>query len=146
MKRTVLQSIPAIVLAATLLVSASAAKNSSAMSAPTLQDSVLSYDQVDKMPEYPGGMSAFYQFFGKNVKIPSEAEKQQINGRVMVAFVVAEDGSLKDFKVLKDPGYGLSEEVLRVLQKSPKWTPGTKNGKNVSVAYTLPISINAKKG
>ena len=54
-------------------------------------------------------------------------------------FIVEPDGSLTEFKVLRGLGYGLEEEAVRVLKKSPKWVPGIQNYKPVRVLYTMPI-------
>ncbi|UIR58025.1 energy transducer TonB [Sphingobacterium sp. SRCM116780] len=65
---------------------------------------------------------------------------------VEVAFVVEKDGSLSDFKVKKDLNYGTGEAAVNVLKKYPKkWNPGVQNGRNVRVAYTMPIRLNTVK-
>ncbi|RZJ53419.1 MAG: M56 family peptidase [Flavobacterium sp.] len=98
-----------------------------------------------KKPEFPGGLNAFFQFVGKNYKMPSEASKNKIDTKLYVQFMVEQDGSLSEYKIVKDPGFGLGEEVIRVLKLSPKWTPGTQDGKPVRVLYDLPITIQAEK-
>ena len=70
-------------------------------------------------------------------------EVQGFKGKLIVSFIIETDGRLSDIKVLKDLGYGTSEEAIRVLQSSPKWIPGKQNGKPVRVAYSLPINIHS---
>jgi beta-lactamase regulating signal transducer with metallopeptidase domain len=98
----------------------------------------LQPDEVPSQPEFPGGMEAFYEFFGKEYKIPEDFTGE---GKLVIAFVVEADGSLSDLKIKKDEGFKTGEEAIRVLKKSPKWYPGLVKNKAVRVQYHLPISI-----
>ena len=98
-------------------------------------------DHITKKPEFPGGMPEFYKFIGENFKLPAEASKNKIQGKLFVEFMVEKDGSLSEFKIIKDLGYGIGDEVIRALQLSPAWTPGSESGKPVRVLYSLPITI-----
>ena len=93
---------------------------------------------IEIRPEFPGGLSQFYKYIGKNYKVP---DIKGLNGKIIITFVVEKDGSLTDIKVLRDIGYGTGAEAIRVLKKCPKWIPGEQDGKKVRVIYTLPISI-----
>ncbi|MNY48601.1 Gram-negative bacterial tonB protein [compost metagenome] len=65
--------------------------------------------------------------------------------KVYVSFVIERDGSITDITVIKDPGYGLGKEAVRVLKSlKTKWTPGVLNGKTVRTAYNLPITIKTE--
>ena len=108
-------------------------------------NSVYDFSNVEKLPEFPGGMKKFYDYVGRTFNYPAEAKKEGVNGRLIVQFVVETDGSLTDIKVMRDLGKGTGEEAVRVLQSSPKWTPATHKGKNVRVLYTLPIQLNITK-
>ncbi|MNF78697.1 Gram-negative bacterial tonB protein [compost metagenome] len=77
--------------------------------------------------------------------MPAEADKNKIEGKAYMQFVVEKDGSLSDLRTMKDIGYGIGDEVIRVLKLSPKWTAGSINGKPVRVMYSLPITIQAAK-
>lgn len=103
------------------------------------------YISADKMPEFPGGMQAMMKYLGTNVKYPVEAQKKGISGRVIVQFIVKEDGSLSGAKVIRGVEPSLDEEALRVVNAMPKWTPGTVNGKEVKVKFTIPIMYSLKK-
>lgn len=92
---------------------------------------------ADVSPNFPGGMKKFYEFIGANFKVP----KDVVSGKVYVQFMVNVDGSLSDITVLRDVGIESRVEAIRVLNKSPKWIPGTKDGLPVKVKYVLPISI-----
>ncbi|WP_366186400.1 energy transducer TonB [Flavobacterium ovatum] len=95
-------------------------------------------------PSFPGGIKDFYQFIHDNFKITKEAFDNKIKGKVHAAFVVEKDGSLSDFKILNDLGYGTGEEIIRVLKLSPKWSPGIINGKTVRCQYSVPITIQTE--
>ena len=95
---------------------------------------------IEVKPDFPGGIDKFLTFVGKNYTPP---EEEGLKGKVYVTFVVEKDGSLTDIKVLRDIGYGTGKEAIRVLNKSPKWTPGEQNGKKVRCTFSLPISIQS---
>ena len=97
------------------------------------------FDTVEQMPEYSGGMQAMIEFLQTNMKYPEDAEKQKVEGRVMVQFVVETDGSVSDVHVAKQVFPSLDAEAIRVVQAMPKWTPGKEKGKVVRVKYNLPI-------
>lgn len=102
-------------------------------------------EDVENLPEFPGGIAEFYKFIGKNFKIPKEVGKNKIEGKTYMQFIIEKDGSLSDIVTLKDAGYGIGNEVIRVLKLSPKWTAATQKGKAVRVMYTLPIMVQPEK-
>nr|WP_315157971.1 energy transducer TonB [uncultured Flavobacterium sp.] len=106
-------------------------------------NSIVNTTMLDKSPEFPGGMKKFYNYVGNNFSKPDIEGLATI--RVSIAFVIEKDGSMTDIRVLKDPGYGLGQEAIRVLKSlKTKWTPGILNGKPMRTAYTLPIVIKAE--
>ena len=93
---------------------------------------------LDKLPEFPGGMPKFYAYVANNFEKPEIDET--VN--VLLSFVIEKDGSITDIKVLRNPGYGLDKEAIRVLKSlKTKWKPGMKNGQAVRTLYTLPIKV-----
>lgn len=102
-------------------------------------------DSIEKQPEYPGGIEEFYKLVGVNFKIPAEALKQKLEGKAIIEFMVERDGSLSEFKIVKDLGYGIGNEAIRTIKLSPKWIPGIKDGKPARVLYTLPITVQTAK-
>jgi len=100
------------------------------------------FTAVEIQPAYPSGEAAFGKFLQKNIRYPTIAKENNIQGRVYIQFVVERDGSLTDIKVLRDPGSGLGDEAMRVLKMSPHWTPGVQNGKPVRVQYTVPVNFS----
>lgn len=95
---------------------------------------------LDVPPTFPGGITEFYNFVGKNYRVSKSAK---LKGRVVVEFIIEKDGSLSNLTILKDIGSKSGKEALRVLKKSPKWIPGETNGKVVRSKFTLPISITS---
>lgn len=108
------------------------------------ESQIISIDPILKQPEYPGGITEFYKLVGMNFKTPLEADKNKAEGKILIKFIVEKDGSLSDFKIIKDLGYGIGDEAVRVLKLSPKWIPGSENGKPVRVEYSMPITIETK--
>lgn len=97
---------------------------------------------VEVMPEYPGGEAAMLRFISQNVQYPIKAIENDIQGKVLIGFVVDENGELTEFRIVKGIGYGCDEEAIRVLKLMPTWKPGMQNGKNVRVSYLIPIKFS----
>lgn len=96
----------------------------------TEMDSV--YTKVDVLPEFPGGMKALGKYVdGKNHHYPKEARQNKIEGKVIVQFIINEDGTPGDFKVIQGLGFGCDEAAVEAFKKMPKWNPATVNGKPV---------------
>jgi protein TonB len=97
------------------------------------------FKYVEQMPEFADGEVGAY--LSKNIRYPQAAQENDISGRVNIQFVVSEDGSISDVKVVgnKRLGGGLEEEAIRVVKGMPKWRPGKQNGRAVKVYFTLPV-------
>ena len=80
-------------------------------------------------------------YLADNIHYPDSARVHNIEGRVVVKFVVSEDGSVTDVEVVKNVNKECDEEALRVVKNMPRWKPGIQNGKAVKVYFTLPISF-----
>ncbi|WP_338158608.1 TonB family protein [uncultured Phocaeicola sp.] len=96
---------------------------------------------VEEMPEFPGGMAECLKFLGKNIKYPTIAQENGVQGRVIVQFVVNQDGSIVDPVVVRSVDPYLDKEALRVIKTMPKWKPGKQRGKAVRVKYTVPVTF-----
>jgi len=94
---------------------------------------------IDKMPEYPGGQNALFQFLYSNLKYPEQAHNSGLQGIVLVAFIVEEDGTISNTKILHGIGGGCDEEAKRVIELMPRWTPAIVNEKNGRVLFKIPI-------
>lgn len=99
-------------------------------------------DPYETMPSFPGGQEALFEFLSKNVKYPAIAQKNGIEGRVIVEFVVAKDGKIEKVKVARTGGDpSLDKEAVRVIKSMPRWTPGKRRGEPVRVKYTVPVNF-----
>lgn len=97
---------------------------------------------VERMPIFQGGnIQTFKTWVMNQIKYPVEAQKKKIEGRVLVRFVVNSNGKVSSIKVVESPNRLLSEEVVSIVESSPDWTPGMQRGKNVNVAFHLPIDF-----
>ena len=96
---------------------------------------------VDPMPEFKGGKEKLVEYMSNNVKYPKTALKDKVEGKVLVSFIVASDGTIEDTKILKGIRQDLDNEALRVIKKMPKWLPGKQHGKAIRVSYSLPINF-----
>ncbi len=91
---------------------------------------------VERMPEFNGNIM---EYMTRNLRYPDRARDGGVEGRVVVEFVVNEDGSISNAKVIRGIGAGCDEEALRVIYAMPRWKPGLQAGKPVKVYYTLPV-------
>jgi len=113
-------------------------KGKSLINIPTSEDELNSTITVDKLPEFPGGLEAFYATVGKKF----EAFEVEETVTVYLSFVIEKDGNMTDIKVIKSATPSLDKEAIRVLQSiRTKWKPGIKDGRNVRTLYRLPIKV-----
>lgn len=94
---------------------------------------------VEQMPHFPGGQGALMKYLAHNIHYPKEAKDAQLQGRVMVKFVIEKDGSITNACVVRSIGPSLDNEALRVINSMPKWKPGMQRGVPVRVYFTVPI-------
>ena len=104
------------------------------------------YDIVEQQPEFPGGPSAMAKWLGDNIKYPAEAAKNNIQGRVIVRFVIGSDGTVGNVEIVRGVDPQLDAEAVRVINAMPKWTPGKQDGKPVAVRYTIPVTFRTDGG
>ena len=97
------------------------------------------FNVVEQMPSFPGGMEALMQYLAKNMRYPVEAQKNKVQGRVVVGFIVSNDGDIKKAHILRGVDPELDAEAIRVIESMPRWMPGMQRGKAVAVSYTLPV-------
>ena len=98
--------------------------------------------KVEKMPSFRGGdLMTFRNWVNERLRYPQIAQENSIQGRVLISFVIERDGSLTNIKVLQTPDSSLSDEVIRVVKSSPKWSPGKQGDKTVRVKYTMPTDF-----
>ncbi len=136
---------------------------------PTIQNAIHDdpiFEVVEEPAQYPGGQAALMQYLAQNIRYPKISAENGVQGRVIVQFVIEKDGSLSNFKVVKDAkpvldgitvnaqgttaegndipkeAYGaLNIEALRVLRGMPNWTPAKQRGQVVRLKYTIPVTF-----
>jgi TonB family protein len=91
------------------------------------------YTNVDQLPEFPGGMHRLFKLINKHHTYPREARKNGIEGKVVIQFIIHEDGTPGNFEIIESLGYGCDEAALKAFQSMPAWKPGTHNGQAVKV-------------
>ena len=96
---------------------------------------------VEQMPMYPGGVAALMGYLRDNIKYPTVAAENGVQGRVVVGFVVERDGSITDVNILRGVDPSLDREAMRVVKSMPRWNPGKQNGSAVRVKYQVPVSF-----
>lgn len=99
------------------------------------------FKKVEIESKYPGGPGAWARFLQRNLRFPDNAISDNIQGTVIVQFIVDRDGTVSDVIALTDPGGGLAEEAVRIVRKSGKWDPAIQNGKHVKSYKKQPITF-----
>ena len=99
------------------------------------------FDVVEQNPVFPGGEAALLKYVAEHIRYPAMAQENNIQGRVVVQFVVTKTGSIGQVKVVRSKDPDLDREAVRVVKSLPKFTPGKMNGHAVNVWYTLPINF-----
>jgi protein TonB len=93
------------------------------------------------MPQFPGGDQALMSYLSKHINYPPMAAENNIQGKVILQFVVEKDGKVGEVKVARSVDKDLDREAVRVVKTLPKFTPGRQNGQAVRVWYTLPVTF-----
>ncbi len=106
---------------------------------PGIVDADTPYRTVSKMPSFPGGSEAFRQYLSKNLIYPTGAIERNIQGTVLIEFVIRQDGVITDVRTLSAPDAVLTDEAERAIRNMPRWVPGELDGKIVSVYYRVPV-------
>ncbi len=112
---------------------------------------------VEEMPTYPGCESGdmvcarqkMAEFVKEHIQMPKAAAEAKEGGVAMVAFVIGKNGKISDVNLKSDPGFGMGEEALRLvnlmIDEKIKWEPGREDGKKVDVQMVLPVPFNSAK-
>lgn len=94
---------------------------------------------LQKAPAFPGGDQELLKYLAENIKYPPMARENNIQGTVVLSFLIGKDGKVSDVSVLNEIGGGCGKEALRVVKAMPPWIPGEANGHAVKVRYSLPV-------
>ena len=99
------------------------------------------FQSVEQMPQFPGGEVALMKFLQSHINYPPMAAENNVQGRVVVQFVVDKTGRVGEVIIARSVDKDLDKEAVRVCKSLPKFTPGRQNGQPVSVWYTLPVTF-----
>lgn len=99
------------------------------------------FKSVDQSPAFPGGEAALMKYLSSHLQYPTMAQENNVQGRVVVQFVVEKNGSVGEVKVVRSVDPDLDKEAIRLCKSLPKFIPGRHQGKVVRVWYTLPFSF-----
>jgi periplasmic protein TonB len=91
-------------------------------------------------PSYPGGLQAFKAYLSRHLVVPEELESGD-KKTVIVHFLVDIDGSISRIEIIQSGGNNFDKEVIRVLNKMPKWNPAVQNGHKVGIGFTQPVTF-----
>ena len=100
---------------------------------------------VEQQAEFPGGMAALMKWLSNNIRYPEAAQQNDVQGRVIVKFIVEKDGSVSQAQIVKGVDKDLDKEALRVVNKMPKWQAGKNNGVAVRSYFTLPVNFRLQQ-
>jgi len=106
------------------------------------------YVLATKMPEFPGGSEAMIEFIQEHLEYPMAEKQADIQGTIMMQFIVEKDGHLSDIKAIKTVpnGENLVKEATRVIKLMPKWKPGMQDNHNIRAYKNVPFYfVLAKK-
>lgn len=100
------------------------------------------YTVVEQEPAFPGGNDALLAYVSKNIRYPESAKEMDIQGKVVLRFVVLENGSVGDVQVIQSLDHACDREAIRVVKSLPRFTPGKQQGKPVKTYFTLPVRFS----
>ena len=107
----------------------------------TPRDKPVTDLEIEQMPTFPGGVYSLVDYLSTNIHYPVECEKAKIEGRVLVEFVVENDGSITSLEVKQPVHPLLDQEALRVISQMPRWFPAMSDKGTIRVKYTVPITF-----
>ena len=107
-----------------------------------LEGAFVTYEQ---QAEFPGGAKALMEHIKANTRYPQEAKSRGIQGRVIVRFIVEEDGALTEEEVMKPVDPQLDAEAIRIARSMPKWRPGRLAGKPIRTRFSFPVTFRLKE-
>lgn len=114
------------------------------MQTDTISENVLFGDVPEQMPSFPGGHKALLEFIENNLRYPDNLDTTDVQGRVVVHFIIEKDGTVTNPKVVKSLYPVLDKEALRIVNIMPKWIPGRMNGKTIRTTYAVPVIFRLK--
>ena len=107
---------------------------------PITKDSVV-LKTVEQLPEFPGGIVQFMKWLTRNLRYPSVAQSQRIQGKVVISFIINKDGSIARPTIVQSADPLLDREAMRVIRMMPHWKPGLQDGKPCRTMFAIPVNF-----
>ena len=107
---------------------------------PITKDSVV-LKTVEQLPEFPGGIVQFMKWLTRNLRYPSMAQSQRIQGKVVISFIINKDGSIASPTIVQSADPLLDREAMRVIRMMPRWKPGLQDGKPCRTMFAIPVNF-----
>ena len=104
-----------------------------------LDNNPLNFRVVEDLPQFPGGAVEMMKWLTANLKYPPSAQKRKVQGKVVVQFIIADDGTMTELKIVQPLARTCDSEALRVMRMMPKWKPGMQDGKPCRTMVCIPI-------
>jgi len=106
------------------------------------------FKTVQIQAQFPGGPEAWQKYLQRNLRaeVASDNGAPPGNYTVLVSFLVDKEGNISEVKAENNPGYGTSDEAVRVIQRGPKWKPAVQNGRNVIYRQKQSITFSISEG
>jgi protein TonB len=105
------------------------------------------FTKVEDPPKFNGSedLNEFWKYVQQHVSYPEKARELGLEGRILVNFVVDEKGDIINIELLRKIDPLLDQEVIKVLEESPLWTPGKQRNRPVKVRFTIPVIFKISK-
>lgn len=100
---------------------------------------ITAHTVFEKVPEFPGGEAGLLHFLSSEIRYPNKARKKGIQGKVIIGFIVNENGTVSHVKIIQSVSNEIDDEAERVVKRMPRWQPGMHDGIDVKVSYELPV-------
>lgn len=107
---------------------------------PSPKDQI--FNDVEESPAFPGGDKALSKYLAEKISCPSNPAEPSNQTNLFVHFVVEEDGSISNVRLVREMGDGCAEEAIRGIESMPRWTPGKNGGETVRVGYILMLKFS----
>jgi periplasmic protein TonB len=105
-------------------------------------DEPIPFMLIEDKPTFMGGdYNTFTQWVFQHLRYPEQAQRNGIQGKVLLEFTIDIDGSVSDVRVARSVDPLLDKEAVRVVSSSPRWSPGRQRGKATPVVFTFPVSF-----
>lgn len=110
-----------------------------------ITEDALKNEKPQQYPEFKGGLDAFFKFIKDNMQNPALIWDSDVQGTVIVQFVISETGRVSNVKILRGIGGGCDEEAILLTKMMPNWIPAQLNGKAVPCIFQIPIKFNIQE-